>query len=91
MNDVRTKYEERGWPEPREGEEPFFLLRGQDALAPFAVQTYAALLRSAAAGSESTIHHLPTTAGLREQAADAERIAARMIAWQAEHGHKLPD
>lgn len=74
-------------------DEPWLVLRGQDALAPHAVAGYAALLRAAAAGLAAA--HEPTenwrtedpVGDLREIAEEAERIAARMIAWQATTGN----
>ena len=98
MSEAAFKYED-GLPDLRPGE-PFFFLRAQDVLAPFAVMQYAALRRAAAAGvrrhpggfvnSEGISLILPEN-GLREQADHAEQIAARMLAWQATNGHKLPD
>ncbi len=58
-------------------DEPVFLLRGQDRLAPDLVEIWA---RSAeAAGAAPNI-----VAAAREQ-------VARMLHWQLSHGDKLPD
>jgi len=69
--------------------EPVFVLRAQDALAPYAVTAYAQLLRAAAAGAHA--HAGETAAQLRAQAAEVERRASAMIAWQAANRVKLPD
>jgi hypothetical protein len=73
-------------------DEPFFTLRGQDIVAPYAVQAYAALVRSAAAGANLTSGP-ESAAWLRAHADEADRIAAEMIGWQATHPEyaKLPD
>jgi hypothetical protein len=84
---------------PLAPDEPYFVLRGQDVLAPHAVQVYAALLRAAAAGAQELDdrdHGVPVMErqlchDLREQAEDAERIAAQMVVWQARNRVKLPD
>lgn len=81
-------------PDALHPDEPFFFLRGQDVLAPFALQGYAALLRAAAAGDQDVAHRVQGAGRfpiLREQAEEVERIAAQMVAWQAEHHVKLPD
>lgn len=73
--------------------EPVFVLRGQDVLAPLAVQAYAGALRAAAAGA--LLGTLDAEDDLRrrllESARECDEIAARMVAWQAGHGGKLPD
>jgi len=58
-------------------DEPVFLLRGQDALAPTLLLDWASRLRSL--GGDPNM-------------ADLARIQARkMLAWQAKHGLKIPD
>lgn len=69
--------------------EPAFVLRAQDALAPYAVMAYAQLLRAAAAGAAAD--GATTAASLRAQAEAVERRAAAMLAWQVENRSKLPD
>jgi hypothetical protein len=79
-------------------DEPVFILRGKDALAPAAIENYAQLLRAAAAGMESL---LDATSGwnnlispsehLLEMADDCSNVAAEMIAWQSANGARLPD
>lgn len=68
-------------------EEPIFLLRSQDILAPAAVENYAQLLRAAAQGAEDVSVHRR----LLDAARECSDFAAQMIAWQAENGAKLPD
>lgn len=82
-------------PDALHPEEPFFFLRGQDILAPFALQGYAALLRAAAAGAHG-LGPLPgeltaRSAHLIQQAEEVEHRAAQMVAWQARQHTKLPD
>lgn len=101
MSSTEFKYED-GLPDLRPGE-PFFFLRAQDVLAPFAVLAYAQLLRAAVAGHASGARSMagqPTdpdevilerTNELRELAENAEQRAAQMLAWQAAHHTKLPD
>lgn len=67
-------------------EEPVFLLRAQDILAPAAVETYANLLRAAAQGTAGGFR-----TRLLRQAEEVSSVGAGMIAWQSEHGAKLPD
>lgn len=80
----------------REGE-PFFVLRGQDALMPAAVDAYASLLESAAVSIEQTAGDDPDlearAAELRRGAADVMAFANRVRAWQVENDKhvKLPD
>ena len=58
-------------------DEPVFLLRGQDALAPSILLDWASRLRALGGDPEMV---------------DLVRIQAqRMIAWQNEHGCKIPD
>jgi hypothetical protein len=66
-------------------EEPVFLLRGKDVLAPATIEMYANMLRAAAQGN------FVAGARLRQQAEEVSNIAAAMIAWQSEHGSRLPD
>lgn len=80
-------------------EEPVFLLRGQDILAPIAIELYANLLRAAAVGAASVARSAGVggktvndrIALLRDMAEQAGNVAATMIAWQAERGARLPD
>jgi hypothetical protein len=69
-------------------DEPFFVIRARDALAPAAVGAYAALVRAAArgvvdgagiAGSDTYAADVPMTA----LADAADNVAAAMVAWQA--------
>lgn len=64
-------------------DEPFFFLRAQDQLAPYAVQAYANLLHvsGVASGDERLVL----------QSGTVHRIAAQMIAWQAHNPTKMPD
>lgn len=79
--------------------EPAFVLRAQDALAPYALQSYASLLRAAAAGEDDSFEPTAPEPGegsakataLRTQANEVDRRAAQMLAWQAAHVVKLPD
>jgi hypothetical protein len=85
--------------------EPVFLLRGQDVLAPVAIEMYANLLRAAAAGFDRGEEEdwgalLPdgrvdgtNENHLRDMAAQVSSFAAGMIAWQASNPDrvKLPD
>lgn len=57
-------------------DEPVFLLRAKDILAPQNVLDYAARAEDS---------------GLPDVAASAREHAARMTEWQTEHGAKLPD
>lgn len=82
-------------------DEPYFILRGRDVLAPWAVEAYAALLRAAAAGAnrpapagatvEETRTHFERRDELHAMAVDAHQRAAQMLAYQVERGSKLPD
>lgn len=58
-------------------DEPLFVLRAQDKLAPLVVDLYAL--------SASREHVLP------EKVASTHRCAAEMRRWQELHGAKLPD
>lgn len=99
MSNTEFKYED-GLPDLRPGE-PFFFLRAQDVLAPFAVLAYAQLLRAAAAGAntlapkDATVEecraHFARRDHLNAMAQNAEQRAAQMLAWQAVHHTKLPD
>jgi hypothetical protein len=75
--------------------EPFFLLRAQDALAPFALENYAALVRAAASGvgfgNPLDVYEEAAVERLRRHSDEVHAIAARMLAWQAENRVKLPD
>lgn len=61
-----------------EDDEPFFLIRGKDLLAPHAVAAYAELLRKV---------------GQDGQAEHVEAIAVRMLEWAAKYPDlmKVPD
>lgn len=79
-------------------EEPWFTLRAQDVLAPYAVVAYANLLRAAAGGLRHgdqvlVSQDLATVKRLTDHAAEAEAVAAEMVAWQAKNPDfvKLPD
>lgn len=72
-------------------EEPYFLIRGKDVLAPAAVESYANLLRAAAAGAvEAPSGHQDE---LISMAQDVSNLAAEIIAWQAANPDRvqLPD
>lgn len=58
-------------------DEPVFLLRGQDTVAPFIVTAWA--MEALEAGAENDI----VSAALRQ--------ASEMIDWQDKHGKKIPD
>ena len=58
-------------------DEPVFLLRGQDVVAPAIVEKWAMVAADLGASKEIV------TAALRQ--------ALRMRAWQMQHGHKVPD
>jgi hypothetical protein len=74
-------------------EEPWFTLRGQDLLAPHAVEAYASLLRATAAGLRHRSEDRERFEDLLEQANEASRVASEMVSWQAQHPDiaKLPD
>lgn len=64
-------------------DEPVFLLRAKDALAPGIVRTWASRLQR-----ETRYDRTPE----QEAAIDAAmRQAARMEEWQRQHGSKMPD
>jgi hypothetical protein len=67
-------------------DEPLFLIRGQDILGPSAVDGYAQLLESAALLADEDM-----SKRLMGQAIEVRNISASMVAWQAEHGSKIPD
>ena len=78
--------------------EPWFTLRGQDLLAPLAIQSYATHLRAAAAGLEFGDRTLTgddrkVVEGLKAQAQEAEDAVSQMLVWQAQNPDtvKLPD
>ncbi len=81
--------------------EPAFVLRAQDALAPYALQAYAALLRAAAAGAKPNMPEGATVEQMRDgysrrdalldQAQDVEARASLMLRWQSENHVRLPD
>ena len=58
-------------------DEPVFLLRGQDVVAPAIVEKWAMVAADLGASKEIV------TAALQQ--------ASRMRAWQMQHGHKVPD
>jgi hypothetical protein len=65
---TRARAEWDKMPFPRlHPQEPFFVFRGQDTLAPRAIHDYAARLE---------------TKGLDEQASDVEDVVQRFISWQ---------
>ena len=77
-------------------DEPWFTMRGQDMLAPYAVQEYASLVRTAAAAGaiyDEEGRQEFSVADLRRHADEADKVAAEMIGWQSSHPDyvKLPD
>lgn len=84
-------------------DEPMFVLRGKDLLAPSAVESYANLLRAAAyatavqtqeiTGVDSREATRLAADNLRNMAREVSNVAAEMIAWQASNPSrvKLPD
>jgi hypothetical protein len=98
--ELPVKYREL--PDLKPGE-PCFILRGQDVLAPLAVQTYAGMLRSAAAGArcqiDTGLYPVERIRAMNELASrlvrsaeECDAIASQMIAWQAQTmAGKLPD
>lgn len=70
-------------------DEPVFVLRAKDLLAPHAVEVYAALARAASVGIEPKWD----TRDLLEIADQADNVAAAMRVWQGINHHlvKLPD
>lgn len=78
-------------------DEPVFVLRGKDLLAPAAVEMYANLLRAAAAGVYGGADGVSVGDEwgdqLRSMAQDVSNTAASMIVWQAENPGRvrLPD
>jgi hypothetical protein len=80
---------------PIHPDEPYFWFRGQDALAPPALQAYANACRAAATaladvGGDDAEERARE---LRTFAADVDHVAAEMVAWQSAHPEltKLPD
>jgi hypothetical protein len=61
--------------------EPRFTIRAQDALAPLAVEAWAAFAELA--GRATGVTHLA------DQAAEAREIAAAMRDWQAQHPDRV--
>lgn len=96
---MNSKYESLGQVEGLlHLDEPYFVLRGQDLLTPYAIMGYAALLRATAAGMTRSSHRsfgrVDTSAlTLRAQAKEVEEFAAATLAWQAANPDKtkLPD
>lgn len=78
-------------------DEPIFVLRGKDILAPAAVEAYANLLRAASSGvyggADGEQSGDEWAAELNGMAQQVSNVAAEMIAWQASHPArvKLPD
>lgn len=77
-------------------DEPVFVLRGKDLLAPAAVEMYANLLRAAAAGVYRGADYGAVAAEgdqMLSMAQDVSNTAASMIVWQAENPGRvrLPD
>ncbi len=60
-------------------DEPLFILRGQDMLAPAAIEYWANLL-SGIMGLDA-----------KDKVEDARLAARKMRNWQRENGHRLPD
>jgi hypothetical protein len=75
--------------------EPYFLLRGQDALAASAIDAYANLLEGAAVTleKEGDTDALRRAEELRQGAADVNEFANNLRKWQVDNEHivKLPD
>ena len=67
-------------------DEPVFILRARDVLAPNAVERWADELQMAMS-SQGATSPARDTAKIRE----ARALAHQMRAWQALHGSKLPD
>lgn len=84
-------------------DEPWFTLRAQDLLAPYALQAYASLLHAAAFAARPKRDDGATVAELREaharsdqlraDAHEVDQLASAMLVWQADHPElrKLPD
>lgn len=70
-------------------DEPLFLLRGQDALAPQAIEAYASLVRATASGKTDAT----AAQKLHDVADECQNVAAAMQVWQAGNPDrvKLPD
>lgn len=70
-------------------DEPLFLLRGQDALAPGAVENYAEMVRA----TLRTVMDGNTAQRVQDFADDCNNVAAAMRMWQAAHPDrvKFPD
>jgi hypothetical protein len=73
-------------------DEPVFILRAKDALAPIAVELYASLLEAAHAGYIAGDNGMDGNA-LERMSIDVRNAAAQMTVWQAEHIDqvRLPD
>lgn len=84
--------------------EPYFFIRGKDALAPAAIEAYAGLLEAAACALLIEVEKLPATApttalveritSLQQGATDVRAFSAKIATWQAGPGRaflKLPD
>lgn len=87
--------------ELREGE-PYFFIRGQDALAPAAIEAYAGLLEGAATallltadrGGEVPTEMQERILALQQGATDVRTFSANVAKWQNGAGRqylKLPD
>jgi hypothetical protein len=82
---------------PIGSEEPVFLIRGKDEIAPAAVRGYVSLLRASAdelediEGIAESREASLRAATLRDMADVIERHASAMEAWQGVNGRKLPD
>jgi hypothetical protein len=70
-------------------DEPLFLLRAQDQLAPGAIEAYAGLVRAMALGKTDA----RASGVLHELADQCDNVAAGMRVWQADNPDKvkLPD
>lgn len=71
-------------------DEPGFLLRGQDRLAPELIDIYARLVRAAAHGAEAAADS-GGAVRLHDLAAQAVTQANAMRLWQTSHPVRLPD
>jgi len=78
MKHARSDYDRIQDPDGKIPEdEPVFLLRGQDIVAPFVVEEWALIAHSRGADDDIVQH--------------AYEHARLMRQWQAEHGGKIPD
>lgn len=70
-------------------DEPIFVLRAQDVLAPGIIRAWVAQV-----SRQHMVHrsrHAPPSPNLLAKLEEAEHLAFQMEAWQAENGSKVPD